>query len=93
MEYSFDSEKDEWLLATRGVTFSMVLEAIAEEKVLLIFTHPNQTDYPGQRIMVVEIGGYPYCVPYVEQEGIRFLKTVYPNRKFKYLITGEKTNE
>ncbi len=93
MEYRFDPEKDEWLLTHRGVSFSMVLEAIAEGKVLLIFTHPNQADYPGQQILVVELAGYPYCVPFVEQEGARFLKTVYPNRKFKSLIVGERTDE
>ncbi len=93
MEYGFDPEKDDWLFAHRGVTFSMVIEAIGEGEVLLLIDHPNQADYPGQRILVVELGGYPYCVPYVEQEGVRFLKTIYPSQKFKYLIAGETPDE
>ena len=39
--------------------------------------------------MVVEIDGYAYCVPYVVDGDTWFLKTGYPNRKFKYLIEGE----
>ena len=44
--------------------------------------------YPNQQIFVVAIDGYAYSVPYVVDGDTWFLKTVYPNRKFKYLIEG-----
>ena len=48
---------------------------------LEILEHPNQERYPGQRIFVVNIGGYAYLVPFVESETEVFLKTVIPSRK------------
>jgi len=67
----------------------MVIETIAEKGILLDFDHPNQTRYPGQRVLVIELEGYAYCVPYVKNGEILFLKTIYPSRQFKYLIDGE----
>lgn len=93
MEFAFDPEKNERLYHTRGVTFSMVIEAIAEKGVLLDFDHPNQSRYPGQRVLVVNLGGYAYCVPYVADGDSWFLKTIYPSRRFKYLIPGGETDE
>ena len=74
----------------RGVTFQMAIEAIAEKGVLLNFSHPNQEKYPNQKVLVININDYAYCVPY-EIEGDRWiLKTIYPSRKFKHLIRGKK---
>ncbi len=72
----------------RGVTFPMVIEAIAEKGILLDFPHPNQERYPGQRVLVVELNGYAYCVPYAINGDTWFLKTIYPSRRFKYLLEG-----
>lgn len=71
------------------MTFPDVIEAIAEDKVLAHFDHPDQEKYPGQKIFVLENNGYAYCVPYVIDGERWFLKTIYPNRKFKNLIKGE----
>jgi uncharacterized DUF497 family protein len=89
MEFAFDPEKNEQLLRRRGVTFPMVIEAIAEKGILLNFSHPNQKKYPNQRIMVVELEGYAYCVAYVAEGDVWFLKTIYPSRQFKHLLEGE----
>ena len=89
MEFDYDPDKNETLYAERGVTFSMAIDAIAEKGILLNFDHPNQHKYPGQKIFVVNIDNYAYCVPYTEKGNTWFLKTVYPSRKFKYLIEGE----
>lgn len=93
MEYAFDSEKDELLVRTRGVGFHDVIEAIAERGILLNFDHPDQMKYPGQKVVVVEIDGYTYCVPYVIDRSTWFLKTIYPNRRFKYLLSGGSHEE
>ena len=91
MEYEFSPEKNALLFRTRGVTFPMVIESIYENGILLNFDHPNQRKYPGQKIFVVNLSGYAYCVPY-EINGTRWiLKTIYPNRKFRYLIEGDQS--
>jgi hypothetical protein len=88
MEFAFDQKKSELLYKIRGINFPMVIEAIAEKGVLLQFDHPNKEKYPNQRVFVVEINGYSYCIPYVIDGDTWFLKTIYPSRKFKYLISG-----
>jgi hypothetical protein len=54
--------------------------------------HPNQEDYPGQRILVVNVEDYACLVPFVEDEERFFLKTIIPSRKMtqKYL-RGDST--
>ncbi len=90
MKFQFTEEKNRQLAESRGITFDDVIEAIAENGVLAEFENPNQRDYSGQRIMVVNIDNYPYCVPFsIDGETID-LKTVYPSRKFRYLIEGDK---
>ena len=89
MEFAFDSKKNEVLMAKRGVTFPMVIEAIAEKGILADFANPNQDKYPGQRVMVVELEGYAYCVPYAIEGDSWRLKTIYPSRRFKHLLKGE----
>ena len=46
--------------------------------VLDIIRHPNASRYPNQRVIVLNVEGYVYLVPYVEQKGTRFLKTIIP---------------
>ena len=69
MQFAFDEEKNDRLFRLRGVTFGMVIEAIAEKGVLLNFDHPNQQKYPEQRVLVVNLNGYAYCVPYLIEGG------------------------
>ena len=86
MEYDYDQQKNELLNIERSVTFPMVIEAIRERGIMLNFDHPNQGKYPGQKILVVNLNGYAYCVPYERKGDTCRLKTIYPNRKFKGLI-------
>jgi uncharacterized DUF497 family protein len=60
MRFSFDERKNELLIKERGVCFQDVIEAIAEDGILLDFEHPNHTKYPEQRVLVVGIGGYSF---------------------------------
>ena len=46
-----------------------------------VVKHPNQSKYPNQQILIVEIKEYVYLVPFVEAEENRFLKTIIPSRK------------
>ena len=90
MDFRFSEYKNRQLLETRGITFEDVIEAIAENGVLAEFENPNQQNYPRQRIMVVEINDYPHCVPFSIAGETIDLKTVYPSRRFRYLIKGDQ---
>ena len=79
--FSWSGTKNESLKAERGVSFEQVVFHIYQGHLLDIMEHPNQRRYPGQRIFVVDIGGYAYLVPFVESETEVFLKTVIPSRK------------
>ena len=93
MEFDFDYEKNKLLLERRGVSFFQVIEVITEKGVLIDIEHPNKLKYPNQRMFVVEINNYTYSVPYVIDKNRYWLKTIYPNRKFQYLLEKEDEDE
>ena len=88
MEFDFNKDKNKLLLKERGVTFQDAIFSIEKNGVLADFPHPNTGKYPNQRILVVIINGYTYCAPYVTDEKVIFLKTLFPNRKFMDLLEG-----
>lgn len=88
MNFDFNKDKNARLFKERGVSFSIVIAAIEDKGILLNFEHPNKEQYPNQRVIVVNIDGYAYCVPYVIKDDTWFLKTIYPSRKFKHLLGG-----
>ena len=58
------------------------MAAIEAGDLLDVLEHPNPDRYPGQRVLVVQIGEYVVLVPFVvDGEGALFLKTVIPSRK------------
>jgi uncharacterized DUF497 family protein len=73
--------KNEQLKDERGVSFEAVLAAMDRGDLLDDYTHPNQSKYPNQRLLVVKIQGYAYIVPYMETASEIFLKTIIPSRK------------
>lgn len=88
MKYFDWSElKNATLVSGRGVSFYDIQAAIEEGNLLDIIPHPNQKQYPGQKILVVSIDNYVFLVPCIEDDEKIFLKTIYPSRKFtsKYL--------
>ena len=94
MRFDFNREKNEKIFLERGITFEDVIEAIAKRGILLNFDNPNKGKYRNQKILVVEVNNYAYCVPYVIQKGDTwFLKTIYPSRKFKTLIGGQSNEK
>ncbi len=80
-EFDWNDEKNAVLERTRGVCFEDVLVCIQNGGVLDIIRHPSRERYPGQSIIVLNINGYVWLVPYVKQKGVRFLKTIIPSRK------------
>ena len=90
MKIIFDKGKNEKLKRERGVSFEIVIEKMSRGKIILDFKHPNTEKYPNQRIMVIEINNYPYCVPYKQTEEEIVLKTVYPDKRFKKFLKKEE---
>jgi hypothetical protein len=85
-------EKNSKLRAERIISFEDVAVAVENGKLLQIVNHPNLKKYPGQRVMIVEIAGYAYLIPYVEEESHYFLKTIIPSRKAtrNFILKGAK---
>ena len=83
--------KGEVLKQERGVSFEQVVVEVESGGLPDIVSHPNQTKFPNQRILVVNCDSYAYLVPFVEAEDHYFLKTVIPSRKATrdYLNRGE----
>ena len=71
-----------------------VLAAINRGDLLDDYIHPNQSQYPNQRLLVVQIQGYAYIVPYIETGSELFLKTIIPSRKAtKQYLRGGNNHE
>lgn len=70
--------KSERLKKTRGVSF----EEIVSAELIAVKSHPKRTD---QNVMLFNLKGYIWIVPYVEEKDYIFLKTLYPSRKFTKL--------
>jgi hypothetical protein len=80
-------DKNEQLKKERDICFEDIVLRINTEHVLGVTEHPNQKKYPGQMIMIINVDGYAYIVPFVLEENGIFLKTIIPSRKYtkKYL--------
>jgi hypothetical protein len=83
-------EKGVALKSSRGICFEDVVFFIERGDILDDYLHPNQKDYRGQRIMVINIANYAYLIPYVENDEELFLKTIIPSRKATQRYLGEK---
>jgi uncharacterized DUF497 family protein len=80
-DFDWDDEKNKFLKRTRGVSFEDVVFHIQNGDVLDIIKHANAIRYPKQNIIVLNMDGYVYLIPYVKERGTRFLKTIIPSRK------------
>ncbi len=81
MRYEWNPDKNEWLKRERNVSFEDIVFHLSEGDIWKVADHPNQSDYPGQRIYFVIVDGYIYMVPHVIEKDHIFLKTIIPSRK------------
>jgi uncharacterized DUF497 family protein len=80
-DFDWNDEKNELLERTRGICFEDILVHIQNGDVLDVIRHPNRERYPDQNIIVLNVEGYVWLVPYVKARATRFLKTIIPSRK------------
>lgn len=90
--YQWDNEKNELLKYSREICFEQIAMHIDQGDLIDIIEHPNQNRYPNQKMLVVNVTGYIYLVPFIkEEENIYFLKTIILSRKAtKKYLRGEK---
>ena len=93
--YKWNAEKNELLKEEREISFEEIITALKEGKLLDRYKHSNEKKYPHQEIMVVEIKGSAYLVPFIEAEEKYFLKTIFRSRKAtkKYLKKEDKNGK
>lgn len=91
MKIRFSDEKNQLLIAERGISFTDVLRIMADGNYLAIVEHPKKFH---QRLIVFDWKGYIYYAPFVtEADGNWFLKTIIPSRKLTKQYLGEKQND
>ena len=83
--FNWNSEKNHQLIEERGRSFEEAVFHIENGGLLDDICHPNELEYPHQKIFIVAIDNYAYLVPYVETEEEIFLKTVIPSCSFTKL--------
>ena len=89
MWYRWDAAKNQWLITSRRVSFEEIVWAVAHGHLLDVLISDKER-YKGQKQLVVEVKGYAYLVPIVEEGEVIVLKTVIPSRKLtrRYLRRG-----
>jgi len=87
---NWNSTKNQQLIAERGISFEDIVFYMQQGQLLDDIDHPNRDKYPQQRIFVINVDGYAYLVPYVEDRKEIFLKTVIPSRKATKQYLGEE---
>jgi uncharacterized DUF497 family protein len=91
MHFEWDELKNKQLKSNRAVCFEDVFIAISEQRLLDILPHHNPVKYPNQKLFIVQIRGYVYYVPFVEDKKAIFLKNIIPSRKYqKQYLEGAK---
>jgi len=79
----WDPEKNARLKLERGVSFEEIIQA----EPVGVIKHSRRTH---QHLLLFLYKGYVWVVPYVHCDGGRFLKTLFPSRKYtKMLKRGE----
>lgn len=92
MIFTWDENKNRYLVINRKISFERILVALEEGDILQILEHPNDYKYKGQKIYILEIDSYAWVVPFRDEADRRILITAFPSRKFtaKYLGGDEK---
>jgi len=87
--YIWNDEKNKLLQNERGVSFEDIVDAISNGELLDSIKNPSIEKYSNQSVFIVNVKGYVYCVPYIEDESNIFLKTIFPSRKMKKRYLGD----
>ncbi len=90
MKFEWNPEKNEWLKKERKISFEQIIFHLSQGDIWKRADHPDQVNYPGQKIFFVVIEDYVYMVPHIIEESYIFLKTIIPSRKATKLYKEEE---
>ena len=88
--FDWDDKKSRSLEKERNVCFEDIVIKIEEGFLLGDIEHPNKVKYGHQRMLVVNVDGYAYAVPYFEDEKMVHLITIFPSRELTKFYLGDK---
>ena len=89
VKFEWDPEKNEQLKRERNISFEKIIFHLSQGDVWKIADHPDQENYPGQKIYFVIVEDYIYLVPHVVEKDYIFLKTIIPSRKATKIYQNE----
>ena len=87
--YVWNDEKNKFLQNERGISFEDIVNAISNGDLLDSIKNPSSEKYSSQSVFIVNVKGYVYCVPYIEDKSNIFLKTIFASRKMKKRYLGD----
>ena len=90
LEIEWDKGKSKRIKRERGKSFEELVEYIRAGKVLAYMEHRNKARYPNQKLIVLDVDGYPWVLPCEIRGNKLRLITAFPSRRYKDLIKGEK---
>ena len=93
MIFNWNEKKNEHLKHERGVSFEQIVFLIENECVLDVLEHPNKKKYMDQRVYIINIENYAYAVPIEDKGEERFLKTIFPSRKYTQMYLRREKEE
>lgn len=81
--FKWNFDKEVFLKQERNIDFFEITRLIESGEYFIVDVK-NQVGHPNQKMYVVNLNGYPTCVPFVEEpNGDIFLKTAFQNRRLK----------
>ncbi len=89
--FDWDDKKSKALEKQRGICFEDIVIRMEEGFLLDNIEHPNKVNYADQMMFVVNVDGYVYVVPYIEDEKVIHLITIFPSRKLTKIYLGGKS--
>ena len=90
MKYEWNPKKNEWLKKERNISFEQIIFHLSQGNVWKIADHPDQTNYPGQKLYFIIVEEYIYIVPHIIKKEYTFLKTIIPSRKATKMYKTEQ---
>ena len=90
MKYEWNPDKNEWLKKERNISFEQVIFHLSLGNIWKITDHPDQSNYPDQKLYFVVIEGYIYIAPCIIEKEYIFLKTIIPSRKATKIYNQEQ---
>ena len=89
--HNWNNDKNKKLKDERKISFEDILFYIEHGHLVSIVEHPNKDKYENQKMYVIDINGYIYLVPFVENDHEIFMKTIIPSRNAtKQYLKGDK---